>query len=232
MIAGTSTVIIGWSSELRFDPESRYLVTPMADSGIGLELDLMSTGSALTWLSKLLGLGGAEELADLAAEASLHEAPLVLPYFGPGEQGALWDPSLTGLIEGVTLRTGRADLARGLLAGIVLEAARCVAVLREAQGDGVHGVILLTGSSGASLRFRQDLADATGLPVRFNPAERDHSAVGAALFAGRSALGWADDPSMPAGIEVLPDPAQAQLWKDRFSRHERARSALRARTIR
>ncbi|MEO6533641.1 MAG: FGGY family carbohydrate kinase, partial [Pseudolysinimonas sp.] len=123
VISGTSTVVIGWSEVARFDPQSRYLVTPMAGAGYGLELDLMTTGSALAWLSALLGVGGPEELVTLAESAALDNAPIVLPYLGPGEQGALWDPTLTGLIQGVTLGTGRADLARGLVAGIVMEVA-------------------------------------------------------------------------------------------------------------
>ncbi len=226
MIAGTSTVVIGWSHEVRLDPHARYLVTPMVAEGYGLELDLMSTGSAVAWLAGLLGLdGGPDELVALAASVDLEVAPIVLPYFGPGEQGALWNPALTGLVEGLTLQTSQAGLSRGLLAGIVLEATRCVDVLREGR-TGTDDVILLTGSSGASELFRQDLADATGLRVRSDPAEFDHSAVGAARFAGYAALGWGAEPDAPAREERRPDPARTTLWRERFSRHERARLAL------
>lgn len=226
VISGTSTVVIGWSATPRFDPQSRYLVTPMAGAGYGLELDLMSTGSALAWLSGVTGVSGPEELVGLAESAALDTAPIVLPYLGPGEQGALWDPTLTGLIQGVTLSTSRADLARGLLAGIVMEAARCVAVICETHEADVQGRIRLTGSSGASALFRQDLADATGLPVFYDPDESDHSALGAALFAGDSVLDWSSD-IPPAGVEVRPRPAQSAVWADRFERHEHARRALR-----
>lgn len=226
MIAGTSTVVIGWSNELRLDPHARYLVTPMVADGYGLELDLMSTGSAVAWLAGLLGIeGGPDQLVALAASVDLGSAPIVLPYFGPGEQGALWDPALSGAVRGLTLQTSRAGLARGLLAGIVLEAARCVAVLREGR-EGADDVILLTGSSGASELFKQDLADATGLRVSSDPDEVDHSAVGAARFAGRSALGWDPESDAPAQEQRHPDPRRAALWRDRFAQHERARLAL------
>jgi len=226
VIAGTSTVIIGWSPHARRDPESRYLVTPMAGDGYGLELDLMSTGSAIAWLAELLGLGDQpDQLLALAATAEVEDAPIVLPYLAPGEQGALWNPALTGLIEGLTLRSTRASLARGLVAGIVLEVARCVAVLREGD-DRDDGVILLTGSGGNSELFRTDLADATGLPVRYDPAERDHSAVGAACFAGSVVLDWPLTTDRAFGEEQAPDATRAPLWSARFARHERARLAL------
>jgi xylulokinase len=230
IISGTSTVIIGWSPSLRFDPESRYLVTPLVGDGVGLELDLISTGSALVWMAEIFGLpGGAAELVELAETAALDESPIVLPYLGPGEQGALWDPRLIGLIQGITTSTTRAQLARGLVAGIVLETARCVAVLREAQGDLVANILHVTGASGSSGLFRQDLADATGLIVRHDPGEHDHSALGAALFAGRSALDWLEVGPLVQGEEVLADPAHAQRWSERLVRHESARSALRVR---
>jgi sugar (pentulose or hexulose) kinase len=229
-IAGTSNVILGWSSSPRIDAGGRYLVTPMAGDGYGLEMDLLATGSAMEWLADLLGVGdGPAGLAELAATASLESAPLVLPYLSPGEQGALWDPRLVGTVEGMTLRTSRADLARGLIAGIVLESRRCADVLAEASG--VRGTILMSGSGAASRTFRQDLADATGRTVCFDRHEHDHSAVGAALFAGRAALHWpqaALDPERPPAV-VEPDPSRAGIWAERFARHDDACRSQRAR---
>lgn len=231
-IAGTSNVILGWSSSPRVDPDGRYLVTPMADRGYGLEMDLLATGSAMEWLAGLLGIaGGAAALAELGATAALDSAPLVLPYLSPGEQGALWDPELVGAIEGLTLRTTGAELARGLMAGIVLESRRCLDVL--AQDSGTRGPILMSGSGAASETFRRDLADATGRDVSFDRREQDHSAVGAALFAGRAALGWQDAADRPdRGLEVVaPDRSQARQWSERFARHDDACRSQRARLI-
>lgn len=230
-VAGTSTVILGWSATPDPDPHGRYLVTPLADGGFGLEMDLMATGSALAWLAGLLGIdGGAAGVVALAGDGSLVDAPLVLPYFSPGEQGALWDPRLLGAVEGLTLRTTRGDLARGLLAGIVSESSRCLAALAEAADAGA-GPVVISGRGGASRAFRQALADASGRTVLHDPGEQDHSALGAALLAGRSALGWPDDPAATRGgfVAVRPDPAAASAWADRYERHDRARLAQRAR---
>lgn len=230
-IAGTSTVVLGWSASARPDPQGRYLVTPLAGEGFGLEMDLMATGSALSWLAGLLGVDtGAAGVMDLAEEGSLLDAPLILPYLSPGEQGALWDPTLSGAVEGLTLRTTRSDLARGLVAGIVAESRRCVTALAETDA-GAHGPIVVSGRSGGSPAFRQALADACGRIVLHDPAELDHSAVGAALLAGRSALGWRDDPSAihDGFAAVRPDSAAASAWAARYERHEGARLSQRVR---
>ena len=51
-IGGTSTVILGVADRLVLDPDHRFLVTPLAVPGWwGLEMDLLATGSAITWLA-------------------------------------------------------------------------------------------------------------------------------------------------------------------------------------
>lgn len=229
-IAGTSNVILGWSASPRVDEAGRYLVTPLTGEGYGLEMDLLATGSAMEWLASLLCVGGgAAALTELAATASADSAPLVLPYFSPGEQGALWDSRLIGSVEGLTLRTTAAELARGLMAGIVLESRRCLDVLGDASGT--RGTVRMSGSGAAAEVFRRDLADATGRVVSFDPGERDHSAVGAALLAGRATLHWPEVTSAPPReIEVVePDPARADYWDERFERHDAARRSQGAR---
>ncbi|HEX9064629.1 MAG TPA: FGGY family carbohydrate kinase, partial [Streptosporangiaceae bacterium] len=127
-VAGTSTVVLGVTDRLVLDPWHRFLVTPLAGEGLwGLEMDLLATGSALRWLAGLFG-DDLDEAAvlDLAAQVDPAQAPVVLPYLSPGEQGALWDPGLSGSVTGLTLRHDRRHLARGLVNGIVLESRRCL----------------------------------------------------------------------------------------------------------
>jgi sugar (pentulose or hexulose) kinase len=67
-IAGTSTVILGIADRLILDPDHRFLVTPLAVPGCwGLEMDLLATGSAITWLAGLLGGLDAAGVIELAA---------------------------------------------------------------------------------------------------------------------------------------------------------------------
>ncbi|TAM66605.1 MAG: hypothetical protein EPN48_16265 [Microbacteriaceae bacterium] len=225
-IAGTSTVILAISEHAVFDPQRRFLVTPMPGAGYGLEMDLLTTGSAQAWLAELLGLSGdPAEVTALAGEAPLNAAPLFLPYLAPGEQGALWDPRLLGALNGLTLGTSRAGLARGLLAGIIVESRRCLVALDGVARTRAPEPICVSGSSATSTLFLQDLADATGRQVAVSAAEHDHSARGAADWAARSALGWRLEPASPAAL-IEPDPLRKALWDDRAEAHDAMRRAL------
>ncbi len=229
-VAGTSTVILGVTDALVYDPQHRFLVTPLAEPGRwGLEMDLLATGSALRWLAGLLG----EELDEaaviaLAASTDPADAPVVLPYLSPGEQGALWDPSLNGTITGLTLAHGRRHLARGLVNGIVLESRRCLAVLDETGPFGAD--LLVAGGSASAAAFRADLADATGRRV-VTPGEQhtDFSALGAAMLAARAT----EQPANLAGPRRSPSPAprdpdirRQSAWNRLWDAHERARLAV------
>ena len=227
-IAGTSTVILGIADRLVFDPDHRFLVTPLAVPGCwGLEMDLLATGSAITWLAGLLGGDlDAPGLVELAAGTDPGRAPVLLPYLTPGEQGALWDPLLRGAISGLDLSHGREHLARALINGIVLESRRCLAVLDETCGPG-HAVEV-AGGSAAAPSFRADLADAARRPVSMpRDDDTDHSARGAALIAAlATAGGWPDGAFPAASLAAEPDEARAKLWDDLWAGHEAARLRL------
>jgi sugar (pentulose or hexulose) kinase len=229
-IAGTSSVIVGISDRLVFDPDHRFLVTPLAAGGKwGLEMDLLATGSAITWLAGLLGGDlTAAGLVELAARTDPAQAPVLLPYLSPGEQGALWDPLLTGAIIGLDLSHGREHLARGLVNGIILESRRCLGVLEETCGFG--GPVEVAGGSAADPAFRADLADAARRRVSMpRDDDTDHSARGAALIAALATAGdWPDGAFPAAGIAAEPDDARAKMWDELWAVHESARLRLRS----
>ena len=227
-IAGTSTVILGIADRLVLDPAHRFLVTPLAVPGCwGLEMDLLATGSAITWLADMLGGGlDAAGLVELAAGTDPAGAPVLLPYLTPGEQGALWDPLLRGAIVGLDLGHGREHLARALVNGIILESRRCLAVLDEACGSGY--AVEVAGRSAAAASFRADLADATRRPVSMpRDDDTDHSARGAALIAALAVEGtWPAGAFPAAGLAAEPDEARATSWDRLWAGHESARVRL------
>jgi sugar (pentulose or hexulose) kinase len=251
-IAGTSTVILGVTDRLVLDPLHRFLVTPLAEPGRwGAEMDLLATGSAIEWLAGLLGgepasdpasdpagdpaigPGGepgarltAAALVALAAGVDPAQAPFVLPYLSPGEQGALWDPLLRGAVIGLSLSHGRRHLARGLVNGIVLESRRCLAVLDETGGFGRN--LAIAGGSAADPAFRADLADASRRPVSMPRADdAGYSARGAALIAARAADGdWPPGAFAATGELTEPDDARARRWDALWAGYESARQAV------
>jgi xylulokinase len=227
-IAGTSSVILGITDRLVLDPAHRFLVTPLAEPGRwGVEMDLLATGSAITWLAGLLGGDlTAAGLVELAASTEPADAPVLLPYLSPGEQGALWDPLLRGAVVGLDLSHGREHLARALVNGIILESRRCLAVLDETCGSG--RAVEVAGGSATNPSFRTDLADATRRLVSMpRDDDTDHSARGAALIAALAVDGRWPDGAFPAVSRAAePDDARAEIWDDLWAGHESARGRL------
>ncbi|MGZ4130832.1 MAG: xylulokinase [Actinomycetota bacterium] len=228
---GTSTVILGVSERPLADPDHRYLITPLALGGAwGFEMDLVSTGSALAWAASLLGLGDEGEVLDLAGRAPFGANGLrFLPFLGPGEQGTLWDPSLRGTLDGLTLGHRREDVARALVEGIALEHRRCLAVLDHA---GVApGAVVAAGAPIGSASFAAILADASGRDVIRSAVGASASAIGAALVAA-SVAGVDVANGAPRAERVRPDPAAASAWHEAADAHDRLLATMRGANVR
>jgi xylulokinase len=224
VIAGTSAIVLGVCDSAVLDGDRRYLVTPLTGSGWGLEMDLLAVGSAFDGIASLLGLAGPAALLAAAEQVPPDDAPVFLPYVSPGEQGALWDPDLTGTLHGLRLGMSAGHVGRALLTGVVVELRRCTNVLADATGR--RGPILLGGGAAASPLMWQDLADATGREVLVDPATHDHSALGAALFAA-SSLG-APIPRTAVTHRIAPRQDRSGWWADAADRHDALRTTLRS----
>ncbi|AQT80457.1 hypothetical protein B1R94_16060 [Mycolicibacterium litorale] len=219
VIAGTSAIVLGISDQPTRDPAQRYLVTPLAGAGWGLEMDLLAMGSAFDAVAALFNLDGPAALLELAAGIPADQAPLFLPYLTPGEQGALWDPTLSGTLQGLRLGMGVGHIGRGLLTGIVVELRRCIDVLAATTGR--SGPVRLGGGSAVSPLMWRDIADATGREVWVDPSVTDHSAIGAALFAAESLGTPIVRQSRPNVVEPRPD--YHHWWTECLARHDDAR---------
>lgn len=220
---GTSTVLLGIAPEPTPDPDHRYLITPLASGdGWGFEMDLVSTGSAFSWLSGLFGWKRDDELMEAASRSVPGAAGLTfLPYVGFGEQGALWDPTLRGTLNGLTTRHTRDDIARALVEGILVEFRRCAAVL------GAGGDVVISGGPSESPFFREALASAVGATCAASPLGSYASAYGAAMLA-RTAAG-ASDEDVTARPEVhRTQPGDVEVWNELAERHDTLLAAVRA----
>ena len=223
-VAGTSTVILGVTDSAPVDPLHRFIVTPMAREGSwGVEMDLLSTGGAIRWFSAMLGQADEAQALLLAEHSTGENLPTFLPYVAPGEQGALWDPTLTGTIIGLELGHSAGDLMRSLINGIVLESMRCTDVLSDMGFP--EGNLRVAGGSALNPWFRQQLADATGREVVAPvDGDSDYSALGAAMIAAIS-LGQEIASAQQATTMIEPASAQRSVWRERFVTHEKVRRA-------
>ena len=133
---------------------------------------------------------------------------LVLPYFA-GERTPVWDPRASGVVVGLSLETGGAELYRALVDGIALSARVLVERMKKvnlepsrwrASGGGTHDDTWL----GAT-------CDALGAPL--DVVEHAEKAVGPAVLALR-ALGT--DLALPVVREIEPDPARSACFDDLY----------------
>ena len=134
LVMGSSSVIMDAVPHVQLDPERRYLLTPHSHAGwFGREMDLLAAGSGLDWLERLFGWSAGE------VQSRANESPpgsnrlLFAPYLAGGEQGVVWDPTLSAVLHGMTLHHGPADIARAFLEGVQYEIRRCIEVLAETQ---------------------------------------------------------------------------------------------------
>jgi xylulokinase len=123
------------------------------------------------------GFAGMDVLASGVAPGS--GGLLFHPYL-QGERAPYWDPQLRANFLGLTMRHGRAELARATYEGISFSIRDLV---EQAKGFGQSfGTVKLLGGGAKSDTWRQILADITGLTIE-RPGNGDAS-FGAALVAG------------------------------------------------
>ena len=134
VIDGSSTVIMATVPNAT-SVIGELLVTPLVDpSTCGAEMDLLSTGSSIGWLARLLAVSP-EDLEELAITnpRRVENEVLFLPYLARGEQGVIWRSDLAGSIDRLSLDASRADISLALFEGIAIETMRCIEVLQHSQ---------------------------------------------------------------------------------------------------
>lgn len=181
VLTGSSTVILKSDAQPRWDPQNRFLVTPLAlDGAFGREADLLASGSAREWATAVLGSNHRSVLERAYDVAPGANGLLFAPFLAGGEQGVLWNPNLRGMIRGLTLSHDGAHIARALLEGMCFEIRRCLQVFEE---EVPLSSVLLAGWMAEASPQSQLLADILGRPVQAFKLD-SASAVGATLLSG------------------------------------------------
>ena len=184
------------------------------------ETGINTTGAAVSWLAGLVygGRGGRPRTADWArldADAA-RVAPgadgvLALPVLGDGERD---DPTLRGAFTGLSLRHGRAELARAMLEGSALEMGLQLDLLRSAGTPVTE--LRVSGGDARLATWNQVKADVLGIPVV--AIAGDAAVTGVAMLAGIGAGIYRDvDEAIARCVHVAerrePDPGAAATYR-------------------
>ena len=189
------------------------------------EGNILSTGGTLDWLARLLGIEPSE-VAALAQAAGPSELDVVPAFAGLG--APWWDERAVGLISGVTLGTGRAELARAVLDSVVLQVEDVLEAAEREIGTPID-VVNVDGAPSANDWLMQLQADLSGRRLR-RPEIANLSALGAAWLAGQS-VGVFAEAAPPwrqsvSGFEPAMS-AEARLQRSRRWHHAVRRARLR-----
>jgi len=183
---GTGSFVLVHSGREREAAPMGLLATAAAPHGYALEGAVLASGAALQWLRDGLGI-----LADAAVSEALARQVDSTDgvYFVPALTGLgspHWRPDARGLVAGITRGTTRAHLVRAALEAIAFQVAD---VLDAFPGE--IGVLRADGGASANAFLMQFQADLLGCRVEV-AAERETTALGAAILAGLACGVWAD----------------------------------------
>jgi xylulokinase len=197
---------------------------------------ISTTGEAVAWGKKLLGMAGIPHasLSTLAKSAPAGAGGLVfLPYLA-GERAPIWDPHARGVFLGLSLGTGREEIARAITEGICF-AIRDVITVMEETGATVEE-LRVTGKPGESAYLNQLKADITGRPVLI-PALKTAVEPLPAELLGLTALGTSAMGIYGSAAEAvldlvtimetfLPDEGKKPIYDQAFETYREAYRAL------
>lgn len=198
---GTGSSVMGLG-EGAVDGLVRTIAWSVDDEPVrAFEGNILSTGATLVWLADVLGVTPAE-LASLAETAADDHGVALVPAFS-GLGAPWWDESAQGVVLGIQLGTGRAELARAAMESIALQIEDVLAAA-DAAGHRVETILADGGPSanGWLMQLQADLSDRT--VVRSGVVEL--SALGAAHLAGVSAGVWSEPPAAADTASFDPAP--------------------------
>jgi glycerol kinase len=165
---------------------------------LALEGSVFVTGAAIQWLRDSLGLlAGAEESERLAASLDSNGGVYFVPAL-TGLGSPHWAPEARGLVTGLTRGTRREHLVRAALEAAAYQVRDVLELMPPLE------CLRADGGMTSNAWLMQFQADLLGIPVEV-AAEREQTALGAALLAG-VALGVWEEPR-PTPIAERYEPA-------------------------
>jgi xylulokinase len=197
--------------------------THVVPGGFTTETGLNTTGEAVRWIAALLyggraGRPGGADFGRLDAEAAAAppgaDGVLAITALADGERD---DPDVRGAFTGLSMRHGRAILARAMLEGVAYAIRGQLELLRGA-GAPVEE-LRVSGGDARLATWNQIKADVTGLPVV--RIDGDAAAGGVAMLAGIGAGVYAGaDEAIARAVRpverIEPDSRVRRRYEDGF----------------
>ena len=153
-----------------------------------LEGNITVTGSAVEWVSQIVGLGSAGSAGDLARSVDDTEGVYFVPALA-GLGAPHWDANARGLLCGLCRGTTAAHIARASVESIAYQIRDVFEAMCE--DTGAASALLADGGATGNDALMQFQADILGVPVIRSDAP-DLSALGAAWLAGLATGVWRD----------------------------------------
>ena len=169
----------------------------------------LSAGSSLKWFrdnfgeieqltAEKNGIDEYEILSEMAASAPPGSKGLLfLPYLG-GERCPYADPKLKAALIGLSYNTGKAEIIRSIMEGVILSFWDVNTIFKELGMD--FKAISVSGGGAQSRLWRQIHADIFKKEVLTVDASREGAAYGAAMVAAVGSGVW---DSFEQGLEVM-----------------------------
>jgi glycerol kinase len=158
-----SSVMQGTGAELR---RRAGLATTLAwleaNPVYAVEGNIRYSGAALDWTARLLGVGGAPALNDLASTVADAGGAVLVPAFG-GLGAPFWDPAAEGTLCGLGAGSGRAHVARAAFDAVAHQVADVAEAMLE-RGEPLTS-IQADGTAAVSSLLMQIQADTLGCDV-------------------------------------------------------------------
>ena len=156
-----------------------------------LEGSIFIAGAVVQWLrDRLKIIGNAAASGKLASEADPAQEVFLVPAF-TGLGAPWWDPDARAALFGLTLDSGREEIAQAALESVAFQTHDLLEAMRGDWPGGSTTVLRVDGGMVASDWTMQRLADILAAPVD-RPAFQETTALGAAWLAASQAGLWPD----------------------------------------
>ena len=172
--------------------ESTLVMTARRQHGkahYSVETFVPTSGSALNWVCENLGwFDTPEQISDLAAQTASAGGVSFIPAL-TGLRVPVLQPQARASLNGISISTTRAQIARAILEGIAHSVAACIRANEQATGLSVSELVVGGGMSNSDI-LMQIQADLSGIPVLRMAETARASLRGAAFLAGSGGLLW------------------------------------------